>query len=410
MSGGSITVLDNTVRVTDLVIARKDIADYFRAIPAEELEAAFVRAVEVGIFCLERASTTRDTEFVRRQIEGLMAQVEKIPEDTQRALIEKLGTSEGQVLAPVKTLIDSVSTTTGERLQEVRKLLADEIDPAKETSTLGRALQKLRDLLDPNRTDSVQYTIEKAVQDVVGADGALSRTVKSVVAEAVTPLATEVDRLTKEIRGERARPEIKGKLFEDEVVEAATAWAQVVGAEVHHVGTDNAPGDVLIKALTDALAPNEFAVVIEARDRQEPVGRKVISEEIAQAMAERGANYGLYVSRGIDGLAKEVGEWAEGACDRGPFVACTYELLNIALRFALVQQRLAALRAARPEVDAATLEAQVQRMRTALVRVATINRKVTDLHNSARDIQDEAEALRKEVRDALMVIEQAIRA
>jgi hypothetical protein len=60
-------------------------------------------------------------------------------------------------------------------------------------------------------------------------------------------------------------------------------------------------------------------------------------------------------------------------------------------------------------VDSTTILQQVQRVRTSLERVKTMNRKVTDVRASANEIQTEAEALRDEVRASLTIIEDALR-
>src|SRR5260370_6482376 len=99
-------------------------------------------------------------------------------------------------------------------------MLTQEIDPDKETTTLGKALKTLRNMLDPKRSDSVQSTLDQAVKTVIGKDGALAKAVKEVVAEAVSPLASEVDKLAKEVRGQEAAEEAleqttkKGPSFE----------------------------------------------------------------------------------------------------------------------------------------------------------------------------------------------------
>jgi len=69
MAEHKIEVSDTSVRVINLEIRNKDISDYLRAIPEEEREQNFVRAVEVGVFCIERVQTRQDTEFIRRQID-----------------------------------------------------------------------------------------------------------------------------------------------------------------------------------------------------------------------------------------------------------------------------------------------------------------------------------------------------
>jgi len=411
-------VLDASIRIMDLEIPRKDVADFFRDVREEERQSTFIRALEVGIFCLERTRTSQDTEFVRHQVESLLRDVEKavvkIPDETQKALIAKIGTSEGQILAPVQNLINEVSCSTADRLREVRDLLSQEIDPSRETTTLGKVLKNLRDLLDPKRTDSIQGSLEIAIKSVTTEDGALARAVKTVVADAVKPLAEEVDRLAKEVRGQEAVAEAlkkttgKGATYEDEVVELLQKWSQVAGAEINYVGPDNRPRDVLVKFVQTSLSSIPVTIVLEVRDRQAPLGRKVISDVLKEAMAERHASAAIYLSRSSDGLAREIGEWAEGESERGPFIACTHEHVITALRFLIVQERLANLRAATSKVDLTSIEGQLNRVRTALDRIKTINRKVTEVCGSAENIRTEADSLRDDIRSALTNIEDAM--
>jgi tetrahydromethanopterin S-methyltransferase subunit B len=365
---------------------------------------------------------SQDTEFVRRQIDMLLNHVEmtvkKIPDDTQRALVDKIGTNNGQILAPLREMIDAATKLTADKVKEVRTLLTQEIDPAKETTTLGKALKTLRDVLDPKRNDSVQSLLEQAVKTVTGKDGALARAVKEVVAEAVNPLATEVDKLTKEIRGQDAAAEaleqttLKGTPYEEEVTGILQVWARAAGAEVHHVGVDNQPGDVVITVRGDGLIADPISIVVEVRDRgSRAMGRKAISADMASKLAERGANAGIYLSRTQDGLSlREIGEWAEGISDRGLWVACTQQHLITAVRFLIVQRRLAALRAAAPEVDSGSIEQQVKAIRTSLGRIRTIKTKLTELGACSDVIDEQADHLREEIKEALSSIEDSMRA
>jgi len=201
----------------------------------------------------------------------------------------------------------------------------------------------------------------------------------------------------------------KGPDYENEVLEELQQWAALVGAEVHHVGVDNRPGDILIKETQTGVLGMPPVIVIETRDRQSAVGRKVISDTLNKAMAERKATSAIYLSKTAAGLAAEVGEWADGTTDAGPFVACTHENLSIAIRWLIVQNRITQANKSTVAVDSAMILQQVQRMRTSLDRIKTMNRKVTDVRSSANEIQIEAETLRDEVRASLTVVEDALR-
>lgn len=416
-----ILVLDGGISIRELEVPRKDIADFLRRVDEADVETTLIQAMEVGVFCLERARMGQDTEFVRRQIDLLLNQVEvavrKIPDDTQKALVNMIGVNNGQVLAPIREMVDAASKMTTDKVKDVRTLLTQEIDPDKETTTLGKALKTLRNLLDPKRSDSVQSMLEQAVKTVTGKDGTLAKAVKEVVADAVTPLATEVDKLTKEVRGHEAAAEaleqttLKGSPYEEEITGILQFWAQAVGAEVHHVGVDNQPGDIMIVVRGDGLLGEPMTIVVEVRDRgSRAMGRKGISAEMVAKLAQRNATAGIYLSRTQDGLSlREIGEWAEGSCDQGPWVACTQQHLITAVRFLIVQRRLAALRMSAPEVDSASIEQQVKVIRTALGRIRTIKTKVTELGTCSEVINEQAEHLREEIKRALASIDDCMR-
>lgn len=420
MSRGKIDVFDTGIRILEVEVPSRDVAAYLRDLTENQREQAVVHAVEVGVFCLERARAGQDLDFVRREIDGLLSGVqralEKMPEETQKQLIARIGTAEGQVLAPIQGLVNEVSTAASEKMEGIRKLLQEEIDPAKETSSLGKALRALRDLLDPKRTDSVQGFLDAALKQVTAESGSLAKAVRDVVAETLKPLEERMNDLAKEVRGQEAAAEAleqttqKGAPYEEEVVRALQEWARGLGAEVHHLGIDNRPGDVLLSLEQTDESGVRLRIVAEARDRQDPVGRKVISDALNDAIAERSAKAAIYVSKTRAGLAKEVGEWAEGTAEAGRWVACTHDHLVTAVRFLVVQERLQQIRASAPSVDASSIEQQIQRIRTTLGRIKTINAKVTDVRSSAEEIQREAESVRDEVRSALSDIEDALRA
>jgi len=315
----AITVRDATVLVNNLEIRRRDVANFFAGISQEEIEDAFTKAVEVGVFCLERATAAQDMDFVRRQIDSLVTTVDRrlsaIPSEVESALISKIGMSDGQVLAPIQKLVTNALMSTSDRFNEV-KALFNELDPGRDGSATFKAIKSLKDLLDANRKDSVQSAIIAAVTSVTAPEGELAKAVQNRLESGLAPLREEIDRLAKEIRGQDAAIEAlsqttaKGRSFEEEVVIALQNWAAAIGAQLEHVGTDNRPGDVVINIpRSDGTG---LRLAIEARDRQAPRGRKVISETLEAVMVERKTQAAIYLSRDKQGLANEMGEWAEG--------------------------------------------------------------------------------------------------
>ncbi len=342
-----IELMDSGIRITDLEIPRKDVADFLRGVREENREATLIQALEVGIYCLERSRTNRDTDFVRRQVESLLSRVEEavgsIPEMTQKALLRKLSTDGGQLLAPLQQLVQEVSTLTNDRIKEVKDLLA----------------------LEAQRRESGQGDEPSAIADETS--------------------------------------------YEDTVVAELQDWAQLVGAEIQRTAADDKPGDIVVRLASTSLARTPVTIVLVTRDDQTGLGRRDVTNLLAAAIAERQADASIFLSRTMHGLDQELGEWAEGDCEGGLFVACTHHHLITALRFLIVQRGITSLKQYAPRAHSGSLELHLQRVRGALERVKLINRKVADIRSCSNEIQAEAETLRNEVRGALSRMEDGIR-
>ena len=251
----SIDIFETGIRIRELHVEHRDVATYLRTLSEDQREQAVIDAIKLGVFCLERARAGQDLDFVRREIEALLSRVNEalksLPEETKNQVAAKIGTEEGQVLAPLQTLVDNVSKAASEKIDAIRELLEQQIDPTRETSSLGKALQALRDLLDPKRIDSVQGSLNEAVQRVTGEAGQLAKAVRDVVSSALKPLEDKVSDLAKDARGKEAvaavlsRRRTRAHPYEEEVLRVLQNWAQWQGIETHHVGGDNQPGDVL---------------------------------------------------------------------------------------------------------------------------------------------------------------------
>ena len=419
MNGVSVLLHGGSVLQRNTRLTKREVVDYLAKIPEQQREAAFRQAIGIWVFCLEQSSTGRSVEFVRHEVErlltGVTAELSGLPAKVQEELLKKLGTDDGQALAPVKSLVRTVEAVVDTKVKDVKDLLNQEIDPRNENSTLGRALGSLRILLDPHYDSSIQKKIEEAVNSVSSPEGTLAKTVREVVELSTTPLRTSVEGLTKEIHGEEmvaealAQTTEKGSAFEDEVHLVLRDWAGVAGADVNYVGPDNQPGDFVIELSDISLAATKLRVVVEAKDRQDTWGKARIADEMAAALRNRGGNYGVFVSRTQKGLAREVGEWVEGQCDQGLYVACLFEHLRTALRFIIVQDRLQQLRKVREGVDHESISAKVEAIRTSLSRLRAINTEVGQIKRSADTIEEEAGSLRREVKESLDEIESLLR-
>ena len=89
-----IEIDGDLVTLRDFQFRSADVAGRLAELSPEEQPAAFIRMVEVGNFCLERASSAKDTEFVKRQVERLLNDMESrvgsIPRAVQDELLKKV--------------------------------------------------------------------------------------------------------------------------------------------------------------------------------------------------------------------------------------------------------------------------------------------------------------------------------
>src|ERR1700683_584935 len=64
----SMSIGDGGIRILDVEVPGKDVAQFFAVAKEEERHLLLIQAIEVGTFCLERARGNSDMEFVRRQV------------------------------------------------------------------------------------------------------------------------------------------------------------------------------------------------------------------------------------------------------------------------------------------------------------------------------------------------------
>src|SRR5258706_13494106 len=122
MHQAHVEISEDSIQINHLEVPVKEVADFFRSIPPAEHAFTLMKAIEVGVVCLERGRTAQDTDFVKRKVAELLVQVENavinIPKKAEENLLQKIGTGDGQVLNPVKKIIDDASSETARRIND----------------------------------------------------------------------------------------------------------------------------------------------------------------------------------------------------------------------------------------------------------------------------------------------------
>jgi len=408
-----VSVEDSGVRIEGLVVTNPDVVQYFRPLLESQRIASAIHAVELGVFCLQRAQLGQSMEFVRLEVERLVHAAQTAIAAVPEQLRDKLGGDTGP-LKEVCSAVEAAKAAVKEKLDEVDDLFTKRLDPTSTQTTLGQALAKINELLSPNREDSVQKRIEAAVASITRLDGTLASAVRTAAENATAPLKEAVGTLTLALAREAGAQEVlsetpeKGFEFEDELIPTLRNWAALVGAEFEYVGPQNLPGDFTLTLKDTTVSAVPLRMVVEARDREQGWGRGRIIEQMTVALKKWDGNYGIYVSKTQDGLAKEIGEWAELRCEAGPILACVSEHLGTALRFALVEARVRAAATSHKEVDVSSLAAEIKRFEDSLKHLTQIKRNVSEIREILPKIEGEADGMRRTIQDALTKIERAL--
>ena len=413
-----IELRDDRIIISNLIIRLFEASDYLHQLPDYDREAACIKAFEMGFFCLQRTENLNDTQFVKQQFNALLNElyqaVNEIPNTISTQLANKINTGD-ELLAPLQGQIQLTTAVMDAQIKAVSDFLNQEFNPSQETSVFGSAVQKIQNLLDEKRSDSLQGVFSAAIANITAENSVLAKSVRAVVTEAVKPLADEVEKLAQQVR-EKELIELtleqtiaKGATYEEAVLVELEPWTKLYGAEITHIGFDKQPGDILLKFSANSIAAIEISIVIEVRKRNSASwGRKRISDQLIKAMMKREANAAIFLSSSREGLAQEIGYWGQGSCEQGQWVATTHEMLSLAIQFLIVQQQLASQPTFNSQIDCAVIEAQVQQIKSSLNYLTQINSSLTKLQENSSDIRVKARAMRTEIRNALLSISESI--
>jgi len=297
--------------------------------------------VKIGAAGYRRMKVGVELDFVERRVDEMLSRLEE-------ALNPQLETSHlGVFMCRVKEYFDK-----GGKIEDI-------LDPETEHTPLGRFVRSLKEyfdsggrlenLLNPDSETSPLGRFTKKLDEYLGSGGKLEEMLDP--SEDGSPIGKLKKEILGEIKGLRdmlskkeEREEIidattlKGYEFEDaceEILNGCVEFGESVARTTDEVG--NIPrskkGDFVIEV------ENEKKIVLEVKDWQS-VSLNKIKEEVKEAIENRGADYGIFVSKYVEALPKGVGWFNEYGnvlvCALGSREADTFhpEILDVAYHWA----------------------------------------------------------------------------
>jgi hypothetical protein len=372
-------------------------------------------AIEVGARVLAREQNAIGTEFVRNEFEKVSREVESAFTDRARVVAEFFGTKVDEVFGP----------EDGHLAKELQRLFGEGSTAAVQHQLrqvmLEQSARMREDLLRQfSSADGSNPLADFKAAHLRAARDAASRQEVQLEAmrEQMVALKLELAALrgerekASEVAAEAARGTAKGRPYEEAVAEAVDAIARGMGDDCDAVGdfrgAGGRKGDVVVD-IDGCSGAARGRIVFEAKNARK--SRPEALAELEEAMAQRGADYGVWVVPSEDRLPARAPALREIGGDK-LFVVYDPEEGALALQvaYSLARARVLMARGGVEGLDAPALRAEVERALGALEDVRRIKLHLTNAAGGIESARSVLEGLVERVRAHLATIDELVAA
>ncbi len=359
-----IEVHENRLFVLNWETDEADIVSFFSNKPAQDRARAFERALKVGVVASNVVGTAERIDYVQKEFNSLQT---KFHEELE-ATLNQLGDTFEDLFGESGKFAQIVQDTFGENGKLVKQIF----DPNRE----GTPLFQLR------------FELEKKIREL---QDALAKKAGAEEIKERTPIRglefeEQVERMLNNIVKQR-----KG----DSLEPTMTATGRL---------TKSKKGDFVLRFGEKPDA----SLVIEAKDESH-LSLPEILRTLKEAMENRGAAYGILVSRNVEALPGSVGWFNEYgnnqlviALGESESDELREEILNIAVTWARFKILLQIPR--QGSLDISKIEGSVQRAVTVLGRFREILTQCTNLEKASQTIRGLCEDVKRELQGELATI------
>lgn len=379
--------IDNERNAVDIQVTvhDADLVSYLNEFEKEEHSDVVERILRVGTVTLQLSETSKDLEYVRREFESMRGAFDEDIDEVRDELEELLG-DEGTVsklldshLGDDGTLRDHLDEAFGKDGELAERLHAE----------LGEDGSTIQKAFDPDNEGSPTYRLKRAIQD-------------------------DIQSLRDEVIREEGRQEAKerswekGAEFEEKLGSLLDDLVYGTQDTVEHTG--DSEGELPGRDVGDFVATigeTGQRVAIEAKSKQMKSSRKII-EEMEEAIENRDADYGIFVTQCESYVPKKIGYFQE--YDRQILCVALSEdvedelepaFLNIAWNWTKMRALQAHIEGD-DSIDSEAIQAQVDSIRKSIDRFKNVKRKCTSIEDTAREIKNTLDEIRDSVNSELI--------
>jgi hypothetical protein len=401
-------LLIDGLRVDDETVVRLVAEREARA----EVPDRFVRdAIEIGARVLDREHTGAHADFVKAEFERAARQLDAEFVERARKVADRLDTKVDEVFGPdhghvTKALERHFGDESSVAVQHKVKQVVTEVS--------AQMREDLRRQFTADNEANPLAGFQRAMLAVLKQSGdaqvAQSRAVHEQLAALevrLTELKAEKQKL-EEVAAEVERGTAKGRTYEEAVYEAIDAIAHGQGDDCDAVGdmpgVGGKKGDVVV-AIDACGGPARGRIVFEAKNSQLPKKRALA--ELDEAMAARGADYGVFVVPADEKLPARTHQLREFNGDKLFVVFDPEEGSRLALEvaYALARSRVLMTKGDGAGVDADAVRAEVERALGTMAEVQRIKQQLTHGTSAIEQARSILDAMASGVRGHLAEIQ-----
>lgn len=357
---GGVVVLEadgKTVVIKDIKIEDEDVYRFLEEIEKEKRVDQLVSAVRIGIVGLRRMRIGGDVDFVEKEFNSMLSKFEKMFDPSAET------SHLGKLVNLLREYFDKGGT------------IENMLDPMIESTPLGKLRHEILEEINNLREAIVRRETKKEIIDVTTLKGyEFEDMCEEILSEFICKnIGDELERKTQEI-------------------------GEITGGRA---------GDFVI-TLRDM--PNK-KIVLETKD-WESITQPKIMENLELAMKNRGAKYGIFVSKYKEALPKKIGWFNEFkgnmlVCALGSREADTFfpEILNIACQWARMRLKKE-ISLDRKAIE--TLAEGISQIEENLESFSQIQRQCTNVDRATAEIRRLSDELKSNIGEQVSRIQKAI--
>lgn len=384
----SIDESDGSLTIDSLEIRDEELVDFLGQYDDAERPDVVSEALTIGMRTIQLMDTSQDVEYIERRLGDLEEDLSEEVEVFQDELDEKLG-DDGDLQATLDEHVGENGT-----LQERIEAAFDEDGPFVERldQELGEDGERIRAALDPDNEGSPTYRLEQRLKDEIQS-----------IREKVVEEETE-DEL-------RSRTYLKGGDFEDSVHQTLDEIVRQTPNNVDFTGNTTGETGREVGDFVVTLADTRQNIVVEAKT--ESYSTQEIKDEMEEAIQNRDAAYGLFVTDTLENLPRTKTGWFHEFPDQNVVVVSMSESDDEEiepgyLRIAFNWARMRAVQAF-AEVDSTfdpeELHAELTEIEEEIGRFKTIRGQCTEIRKSRENIEETLDEIERDIKNRLATIE-----